>query len=142
MIPFNQTKDLLWNMWKNVIEIMFLSNQMNIVFLLLSAPGFYARFLPCKKKKKKKKKKWYPWNQENKLVVYLFELCSSNTRFFISNIFVRKTWLKLAKNKAKAKQRPEAIWKLFTFFIHHLRFSNVEYSKNVINSFMTEIVIT
>ena len=97
--------------------------------------------IPPMQKKKKRKKKWYPWNQENKLVVYLFELCFSNTRFFISNIFMRKTWLKLAKNKAKAKQRPEAIWKLFTFFIHHLRYSNLEYSENVINSFMTKAVI-
>ena len=30
------------------------------------------------------------------------------TRFFISNIFISNTRLKLAKNKAKAKQHPEA----------------------------------
>ena len=98
-------------------------------------PRILYKIPPCKKKKKKiretKKTNW--------LFIYLN--CSSNTRFFISNIFMRKTWLKLARNKAKAKQRPEAIWKLFTFFIHHLRYSNLEYSENVINSFMTEAVI-
>ena len=58
-------------MWKSVIEITFLSNQMNTVFLLLSARGFYTRFLPCKKKKKEKKNDIRETKKTNWLFIYL-----------------------------------------------------------------------
>ena len=37
-------------------------------------------------------------------------LCDRPHAFIISNTILRKTWLKLTKNKAKAKQHPEEGW--------------------------------
>ena len=41
-------------------------------------------------------------------LVIFFEIESRNTRAFLSNTFINKARLKLAKNQAKAKQQPEA----------------------------------
>ena len=43
---------------------------------------------------------------------------SSNTRFFISNIFISNARLKLAKNQANAKQQPKTELLLFEHYSH------------------------
>ena len=44
---------------------------------------------------------------------HLLEVINKNTAFFISNIFVSNTKLKLARNQANAKQHPESELLLF-----------------------------
>ena len=45
-------------------------------------PRILYKIPPCKKKKKR-----YPWNQENKLVVYLFELFLKYTLFYKQHFY-------------------------------------------------------
>ena len=50
----------------------------------------------------------------------------TNTIFFISNTFISKARLKLAKNQAKAKQHPETELLLFeNFFVIHIIIQNI-----------------
>ena len=53
--------------------------------------------------------------------------CDCVTLFYISNTFVSKTKLKLAKNKTNAKHHPEAA---FLLFENHLLFSSILWSKS------------
>ena len=54
------------------------------------------------------------------------EFC--NAHFFISNTFINNVMLKLAKNQAKARQRPEA--ELLLFENYSLSLSTVSSRKN------------
>ena len=56
------------------------------------------------------------------------EMYTDYTRFFINNIFISNSRLKLAKNEANAKQDPEAELKLFESYSH---FSSTLSSKNI-----------
>ena len=55
----------------------------------------------------------------NQISIFRYKLHEELHAFiFTSNTFICNNRLKLAKNQANAKQHPEAISKLFTFFIH------------------------
>ena len=47
-----------------------------------------------------------------------YKKCLDKSRFFKSNTFISKVWLKLAKNQANAKQHPEAELLQFEIYSH------------------------